>query len=66
MSELINEAKEIIQMSLQSDADRDDYSLKANDWLKRFEALQKEHAHDSETSCSVCGLDLVCPSCSND
>jgi len=66
MSELINKAREIIQMSLESDADKDEYSLKASDWLKRFEALQKEHTHDSETSCSICGFDLACPNCTNE
>ena len=70
MSSLINEAKEIIEMSLKSAADKGDYSLKAKDWLKRFEAAQKtheeEHEHKSEGSCSLCGFDLMCPSCAGD
>ena len=43
MNNLIDDAKEIIEMSLKSDANMSDYSLKATDWLKRFEAVQKGH-----------------------
>ena len=70
MDSLITEAKEIIELSLESDADTSDYSSKATDWLKRFEAVQKthqkEHGQESEASCSICGFDLTCPSCGND
>ena len=70
MSNLINDAKEIIEKSLESDADKSEYSLRANDWLKRFEAAEKTHQEDhgnkSEASCSICGFDLICPTCAND
>lgn len=70
MNSLLDEAREIIGMSLESDANTSDYSLKATDWLKRFEAVQKthqeEHGHESDASCSICGFDLICPSCGND
>lgn len=70
MKGLIDKAKEIIEMSVDPEADKGDYSLKANDWLKKFEAAQKthkkDHDHKSEGSCSLCGYDLVCPSCGSD
>jgi len=69
MNSLIVEAKEIIEMSLESGAHTGDYSSKATDWLKRFEVVQKTHQrHDQEeeASCSICGFDLICPSCESD
>jgi hypothetical protein len=69
MNRLIDEAKELIEMSLESGGHTGDYSSKATDWLKRFEAVRKTHqGHDQEdeASCSICGFDLICPSCKSD
>ena len=66
MKSLIDEAKEIIEMSLGTQMDNEAYSLKANDWLKNFKAQEISEAsdnYDSETSCALCGNDLICPSC---
>ena len=70
MKGLVDEAKAIIEMSIDPGVAEDDYSIKANDWLKKYEAAQlthkKDHDHKSEGSCSICGYDLVCPSCGSD
>ena len=70
MKSLIDEAKEIIEMSIDPGVDRGDYSLIANRWLSKFEEArnthEKDHDHKSEGSCSICGFDLVCPSCGSD
>ena len=66
MTSLIDEAREIIEMSLSAQFGTEAYSLKANDWLKRAEAheiSETSHSHDTGTSCALCGNDLVCPSC---
>lgn len=66
MKSLIDEAKEIIEMSLGSQIDNEAYSLKANDWLKKVktpEISEASHIYDKETSCALCGNDLICPSC---
>ena len=66
MNSLIDEAKEIIEMSLSAQIGTEAYSLKANDWLKKVKAQETSetsHIYDRETSCSLCGNDLVCPSC---
>ena len=68
MVSLIDEAQEIIEMSLNSQIDNEAYSLKANDWLKKVKAQETSetsHIYDRETSCSLCGNDLVCPSCAD-
>jgi len=66
MKSLIDEAKEIIEMSLSTQIENDAYSLKANGWLKKAKAREIREAsdnYDTETSCALCGNDLVCPSC---
>lgn len=66
MKSLIDEAKDIIEMSLNTKTDNEAYSLKANDWLKRAKAQEIGEASDndeSEASCAFCGNDLICPSC---
>ena len=66
MKSLIDEAKDIIEMSLNAQTDNEAYSLKANDWLKRAKAKEVSEASDnyeSEASCALCGNDLICPSC---
>ena len=66
MKSLVDEAKEIIEMSLSAQTDNEAYSLKANDWLKKAKAheiSEASDAYDTETSCALCGNDLVCPSC---
>ena len=66
MKSLIDEAMEIIEMSLSAQFENETYSLKANDWLKKAKAHEISEAsdnYDSETSCALCGNDLVCPSC---
>jgi hypothetical protein len=66
MKSLVDEAKEIIEMSLSAQTDNEAYSLKANDWLKKAKAREISEAsdtYDPDTSCALCGIDLVCPSC---
>ena len=66
MANLIDEAREIIEMSLNAQIENDAYALKAKDWLKKAEAAQRggaSHSHHGETSCAMCGGDLICPSC---
>jgi hypothetical protein len=68
MKSLIDEAQEIIEMSLSAKFDHGAYSLKAKDWLKKAKAhknSKSSHIYDSEPSCAICGNDLVCPSCSD-
>ncbi|PKN26889.1 MAG: hypothetical protein CVU64_16935 [Deltaproteobacteria bacterium HGW-Deltaproteobacteria-21] len=60
MKDLLEEAREIIEMSLSGQAGKDEYVSRARDWLKRA-ALQTGDAHGSY--CAKCGNDLVCPSC---
>ena len=36
MKNLIDEAKDIVEMSLSAKIDHESYSLKANDWLKKL------------------------------
>ena len=66
MTSLIDEAKEIIEMSLDAQIEKDAYALKAKDWLKKATAAQQgesTHNHHGEMSCAMCGGDLICPSC---
>ena len=68
MKSLIDEAQEIIEMSLSAKVDHEAYSLKAHDWLKKAKAhktSESSHIYESEPSCALCGSDLVCPSCSD-
>lgn len=66
MKSLVDEAREIIEMSLSAQIDNDAYALRANDWLKRVKAQKSSEAsgtYDTEASCALCGNDLICPSC---
>ncbi|MFH1489000.1 MAG: hypothetical protein ABII06_08860 [Pseudomonadota bacterium] len=66
MKSLIDEAKEIIEMSLDAQTGKDEYSRKARGWLQKFEAGRQPggaHHHEKGMSCAACGNDLVCPSC---
>ena len=65
MESLIDEAKEIIEMSLNAQIEKEAYALKAKDWLNRVKTDQQtsEADHDHDVSCASCGNDLVCPSC---
>ena len=68
MKSLIDEAQEIIEMSLRENVDHEAYSLKANDWLKKakiHKTSESSHIYENEPSCALCGSDLVCPSCSD-
>ena len=66
MKSLIDEAKEIIEMSLSTQIENEAYSIRANDWLKKVKAHEASEAsdnYDDDISCALCGNDLVCPSC---
>ena len=66
MKSLVDEAKEIIEMSLSAQTDNEAYSLKAKDWLKKAKAheiSESPDTYDTDTACALCGNDLVCPSC---
>ena len=60
MKGLMEEAREIIEMSLKAQVDKDAYVSKAKDWLARADR-QPGGTHDAY--CAKCGNDLVCPSC---
>ena len=63
---LLDEAKELIELSLNNGIDDPEYTRRANVWLaKTGEALKAHHDHHHEegASCSLCGFDLACPSC---
>ena len=64
MKSILEEAKELIEMSLQSEVNKDQYTQKASQWLERVSARQAhiDTAHEGNT-CEVCGFDLVCPNC---
>ena len=66
MSSLLDEAKELIEVSISSDARDDEYIRRARVWLEKVRNATEEHAchdHSATTACSVCGFDLSCPSC---
>ena len=66
MKSIIEEAKEIIEMSLSDRSGSGEYSGKANAWLARLKEISHPggaHSHGSGTTCAMCGNDLVCPSC---
>ena len=65
MESLIIEAKDIIEMSLNDQVEKESYALKAKDWLTKVEGLNTNEAHHSHDriTCASCGNDLVCPSC---
>ena len=58
MENLINEAKDIIEMSLNPQVEKEAYALRANDWLKRVEAHQQtgdlHQHHHKDVSCAIC------------
>ena len=63
---LLDEAKELIEMSLDTETEKNEYARKAKVWLEKTTQAQKAHQghhHEEGTSCSLCGFDLTCPSC---
>jgi hypothetical protein len=62
MASLLDEAQELIELSLQSDTDKKDYDHKARLWIEKAKATLPTHDHGSG-SCASCGFDLACPSC---
>lgn len=66
---LLNEAKELIEMSLKNEGDSGEYAKLAQAWLEKTAEAQQAHAaHHHEdpeegATCSFCGFDLTCPSC---
>ena len=66
MNTLIDEAKEIIEMSLNAQTGKDEYSRKARAWLEKAKSgpqPREAHHHETGMSCATCGNDLICPSC---
>jgi len=66
MKSIIEEAKEIIEMSLSDRSGSGEYSRMANAWLSRVKEISPSgegHTHGSGMSCAMCGNDLICPSC---
>ena len=62
MSNLLTEAQELIELSMQEDTDKDAYNHKARLWMEKAKATL--HTQDSGgNTCSGCGFDLSCPSC---
>jgi hypothetical protein len=65
---LLDEAKELIEMSLTTGSKDSEYARKAQLWLAKTSEAQKAHQghhHEEGASCSLCGFDLACPSCGN-
>jgi hypothetical protein len=66
---LLDEAKELIEMSLKSGDEAGEYAKMAKAWLDKTAEAQKAHEahhhedHEEGSSCSFCGFDLTCPSC---
>jgi hypothetical protein len=63
---LLDEARELIELSLNNGIDDAEYARKAKVWLEKTTEAQKAHqghSHDDGASCSLCGFDLSCPSC---
>jgi hypothetical protein len=66
---LLDEAKELIEMSLKAGVENSEYTQKAQAWIEKTTEVQKAHTHhqhpdhEEGTSCSLCGFDLTCPSC---
>ena len=67
MKSFLDEARELIEMSLKNDIDKKEYSQKASRWLEKATAHQAHKDTSGETiTCDVCGYDLVCPNCSTE
>lgn len=68
MSNLIEEAQELIEMSLSTEGQDTEYQRKARVWLEKAKSTNEAqacHDHDTGTACSTCGFDLSCPACGN-
>jgi hypothetical protein len=68
MASLFEEAKNIIELSLDPNFDKKAYAQKASQWLEKTASAQQAHKesdHEKNT-CAVCGFDLICPSCGVD
>ena len=66
MSSLLDEAKDLIEMSLNSAAKDEEYSRQARLWLEKVKSTIDGHScheHEEGTACSSCGFDLSCPAC---
>ena len=66
MNSLMDEAKEIIEMSLSTQTGKEEYSRKAHEWLEKVKAGPQSGGGnhlEKGMSCATCGNDLVCPSC---
>ena len=65
MANLLEEAKDIIELSLKSDINKNEYTQRATQWLEKTAGARLTHeesAHEKGT-CEICGFDLMCPSC---
>lgn len=62
MTNLLSDAQELIELSLQSDTDKNEYAQKARLWLEKAKTTLHDGDHGSNT-CDTCGFDLTCPSC---
>ena len=66
MSSLLNEAKDLIEMSLNTDGRDEDYNRQARLWLEKAKSTIDApacHEHGEGTACASCGFDLSCPAC---
>ena len=65
MSNLIDEARDIIELSLDPDFDKNEYSQKASQWLEKTATAKRVHEESTHKrgTCAICGFDLTCPSC---
>lgn len=62
MASLLNEAQELIELSLKDDTDKKEYDHKARLWIEKAKATLHS-GDDADNTCSSCGFDLSCPSC---
>ncbi len=65
MTSLLEEAKILIETSLNPDFDKKEYEQKASQWLEKTVTAQQAHKESSHEkgTCALCGFDLTCPNC---
>jgi hypothetical protein len=61
MANLLEEARDLIEMSLNPESDKESYAQRASQWLEKTAAARQ--AHEESPHDEVCGFDLTCPNC---
>lgn len=66
MTNLLEEARLLIEASLNTEERDAEYQRKARVWLEKVKSTyeaQACHEHEPGTICATCGFDLACPAC---